>query len=436
MRILSILMAAGVAALLYFVIIQRDAFLAFVDGLNAPAEAAEAPVAQAETARAETPKAVSDTQTREKLIKVVARRSVAREINSAVILRGQTEAARQVDVRAETASTVISEPLRKGTFVAADELLCRLDPGTRQSMLAEARARLNEAEARRLEAVSRVPEAEARLTEARARVDEAMVNQNAAQRLSEDGYASETRVKNAEASVAAAKASVEAARSGLKAAQSGIQSADAAIESAAANVAAAEKELERLEIRAPFAGVLESDTAELGSFLQAGGHCATVFQLDPIKLVAFVPETEVNRVSLGALAGARMAAGGEVRGNVTFISRSADETTRTFRVEIEVPNSDLSLRDGQTAEIAIAAAGARAHLLPSSALTLDDKGTLGLRTVDDEGIVAFVPVTVVRDTPDGVWLTGLADDANIIVVGQEFVRAGVRVAPTFREATQ
>ena len=61
---------------------------------------------------------------------------------------------------------------------------------------------------------------------------------------------------------------------------------------------------------------------------------------------------------------------------------------------------------------------------------------MGLRTIDETGIVAFNPVTILRDTPEGVWLAGLPDRADVIVVGQEFVRAGVEAAPTFREADQ
>ena len=430
MRLFPVLLAIVVATGLYFVIIERDRTLEFLGVASAaePAQTDAAPSTDA-AAQAET----EDV----KLIQVVAQKSTAREVDSAVILRGQTEASREVDVRSETTSTVVSEPLRKGSFVEAGELICRLDPGTRRSTLAETRARLAEAQARRAEADSRIPEADARLTEAIARLAEAEVNQNAAQSLSEDGFASETRVKNADAAVAAAEAAVEAAKAGLAATTSGIQSADATIESAAASVAAAERELEKLEIRAPFAGILESDTAELGSLLQPGSLCATVIQLDPIKLVAFVPETEVNRVSTGALAGARLAAGGkEVRGTVSFLSRSADETTRTFRVEIEVPNKDLAVRDGQTAEILIAAPGEMAHLLPQSALTLDDDGRLGVRLVDDEGFVSFAPVRLMRDTADGVWLSGLAKEVNVIVIGQEYVTAGVKVAAAFREPSQ
>ena len=50
--------------------------------------------------------------------------------------------------------------------------------------------------------------------------------------------------------------------------------------------------------------------------------------------------------------------------------------------------------------------------------------------------MAFAGGTVVRDTNKGIWLTDLPDEINVIVVGQEFVTAGVQVAPTFQEQTQ
>jgi len=121
---------------------------------------------------------------------------------------------------------------------------------------------------------------------------------------------------------------------------------------------------------------------------------------------------------------------------VTFLSRAADPETRTFRVEIEVPNADLSLRDGQTAEIVIGAAGKNAHLLPQSALTLNDDGILGVRVVSQDSAALFVPVTLLRDTPSGVWLAGLPDQADVIIIGQEYVTDGVRVAASFQEVGQ
>lgn len=428
MRIFSVLAAMVVAVIVLAFTLERETTMAYLQG----DAGTEQPASENDGAAA-MPKAA----TARSLIRVVAQHSVARDIDSAVVLRGQTQAQRQVEVKAETSSTVLSEPLQKGSFVEAGQLLCKLSPGTRGAALAEAQARLSEARAGKAEAQSRVPEAQSRVAEAQARLDEALINQNAATKLSEGGFAAETRVKSADAGVASARAGLESARAGVQAAKSGLQSADAGIESAQAGVAAAQKEIERLEIHAPFAGLLESDTAELGSLMQPGALCATVIQLDPIKLVAFVPETEVGRVHVGARAGGRLAAGGDdVQGRVTFLSRAADPTTRTFRVEIEIPNPDLRLRDGQTVEILIAADGAPAHLLPLSALTLNDEGTLGLRTLTPDSVVEFQPVKMLRDTPEGVWLTGLPDTIDVIVVGQEYVTAGVAVDATFREAAE
>ncbi|MEQ6247628.1 efflux RND transporter periplasmic adaptor subunit [Sulfitobacter sp. HNIBRBA3233] len=414
MRIFPIIAAAAMAFLMYMVIIERQALLEFF-GVD-PALAAQP---EEEILAEQAPLAGAAPQ----LVKVVVARSEAQAIDSAVVLRGETAAARQVDVRAETSAVVVSEPLRKGAQIDAGQVMCRLDEGTRQAALRQAQAQLTEAQ-------SRVPEAQARVEQAKAQLEEAKINQNASSRLNADGFASTTRLAGADAAVATAEAAVSSAKSGLNAAQSGIEAAEAA-------VASAEAELERLVIKAPFSGLLESDTAELGSLLQPGALCATVIQLDPMKLVGFVPETEVNRVEVGARAGARLAAGGDrVTGKVTFLSRSADPQTRTFRVEIDVPNTDLAIRDGQTAEILIAAAGSDAHLLPQSALTLNDEGTLGVRTIDEANIVQFVPVRLMRDTPDGSWVSGLPATADVIVVGQEYVIEGVEVAPTYREVTQ
>lgn len=423
MRIFSVFAALLVAGLLALFILDRPRLLAMFGGGG-----------EAETTAGaeETPAALEEDAA--PLVKVVVLRSVARQVDTAVTLRGQTEAARTVDVRAETSATVVSEPLRKGARVEAGQEMCRLDEGTRGTALAQARAQLDEARAR-------VPESQARLAQSLAQLEEARINLNASSKLSDSGFASTTRVASTEAALATAEASVESARAGLQGAQSGIQTAQAA-------VATAQKEIERLTIRAPFGGMLESDTAELGSLLQSGSLCATIIQLDPIKLVAFVPETEVARVALGAPATAHLARGSgaltgnsrssgkEVQGRVTFLSNSADETTRTFRVEIEVPNRESRIRDGQTAEIQISAEGATAHLLPQSALTLNDEGTLGVRTITPDAIVEFHPVSLMRDTPEGVWLTGLDQTAEVIVLGQEFVIAGVKVAPTYQELSQ
>lgn len=418
MRLIPFITAIIVAVAMYGLVLERDRLLAFARSTPDTAQAEENETAPSE----DTGDVVVADAAQPAAIGVVVLQSTAQTVDSAVVLRGQTKANRQVNVQAETSAIVISEPMRKGASVTKGDVLCKLDPGTRQASLAEARARLNEAQ-------SRVPEAQAKLAEAEAKLAEAKVNYNAANKLIEGGYATETRLKSTEASVRAAEASVASATSGLDATQSGI-------EAAAAAVALAEREIDRLTITAPFDGLLESDAAELGSLLQPGALCATVIQLNPIKLVGYVPETEVNRVELGAMAGARLASGRQVQGQVVFVSRSADPLTRTFEVEILVENTNRSIRDGQTAEILVRAQGAKAHFVPQSSLTLNNEGVLGVRIVDLSDTVRFQPVKVLRDQTDGIWILGPEDVADIIVVGQEFVTEGVRVTPTYQEAAQ
>ncbi|WP_424942862.1 efflux RND transporter periplasmic adaptor subunit [Aliiroseovarius crassostreae] len=414
MRLFSILAAVAVVFGLYMAIFQRDALLSAV-GAGPSASSKEAAETRAQDPNPDAaPSSPSDDR-----VSVVALKSIAREIESAVVVRGRTEASRRVVVRAETSGQVVSDRLNKGSLVSTGDVLCRLDPGTRAASLAEAKARLEEARARE-------PEAEARVIEAQARLDEAMINLNAADKLSQGGFASDTRVANA-------RASVESARASVVAAQSGASSSSASIQSAEAAVAAAEREMERTVITAPFEGILETDTAELGSLLQPGADCAAIIQLNPIRLVGFLPELEVEFVSLGTPAKARLTTGETIEGLVSYIADSSDPNTRTFRVEIEADNSEQKLREGRTTEIAIASAGRKAHLLPQSALTLDDQGALGVRIVTEDTRAGFVPVEMVRDSRDGVWVTGLDDTATVIVIGHHYVTDGVLLDVTLRE---
>ncbi|MCR8726329.1 efflux RND transporter periplasmic adaptor subunit [Frigidibacter sp. ROC022] len=454
MRLFPILTAALVGAALYALVMERD-WLLQLAGRDPAAEAAADPEPEPELAPPAEQEAAA-----QRPVKVVSLLSRAQEVPNAVLVRGRTEAARQVEVRAETSGLVISEPTPRGARVSEGDLLCRLDPGTREQALAEAEARLAEARAHRpetqariaaaeaalSEAQARIPEAEARLAEAEARLAEAELAYRQAESLKDQGFASDNQLNSAQSALQSARAGASAAKANVTSVSAGVRSAEAAIEqaraavqateagilAAEAGVGAARREIEKLEIRAPFSGLLETDSAERGSLLQPGGLCATVVQLDRILLVGFISETEIAKVREGARAGARLADGREVAGQVSFLSRAADEATRTFRVEVTVDNPDLSIRDGQTVEILIESDPARAHLLPASALTLDDDGRLGVRLVAD-GLARFHPVSVVRDSQDGMLITGLPDEAEVIVVGQDYVTDGVAVEATRTE---
>lgn len=286
----------------------------------------------------------------------------------ALTLTATTAASRRVVVSAQTAGLVVSETRRKGAEVAQGDLLCRIEAADRPARLAEAQARLAEADA-------------------------------------------------------AAKASAALASKGFSAELK--RAADrAALEAARAAAAAAKLDLARVEMRAPFAGRLESDAAETGALLNVGDPCAELIALDPIRFVAFPSETEIARVREEAAATAILLDGREVAARITFVARAADPATRTFRVEASAPNGGASpIRDGVTAALRLPGAEVPAHRLPRSALMLDEDQRLGVMLAED-GRARFQRVEILSDGAEAIWVSGPPQEAQVVTTGQYLLTDG------------
>lgn len=289
----------------------------------------------------------------------------------AVVMRGRTEAARAVVVRAETAGVVASTPAREGAFVARGQVLCRLAVDARQATLDQARANLKSRQLQR----------------------------QASAKLAEKGYRSETQVLQDQANLDAAAAAVQQA----------------------------EVALDQINIRAPFAGVFDRRDAEVGTYLAPGQACGTVIELNPLLIVGNVSETETAAVRLGAPAAAQLVSGEMLGGRVSYIARDADPQTRTYRVEITAANPRMAARSGLSAEVRLSTGAGPAHLVPETALVLDAAGRQGVRHVLPDNRVAFTPVTVIDEDPQGVWVSGLRGPVRLITVGQSYVSEGQKV---------
>ena len=187
------------------------------------------------------------------------------------------------------------------------------------------------------------------------------------------------------------------------------------------------------KIVAPFSGYLETLRVEEGDFLNTGAVCAALIDPDPMLVVADIAEKDISQVQLGSEATAKLISGRYITGEVTFIASSADKNTRTFRVEISVDNKDRSIRDGVSAEIFIKGTEEPAHKISPAILSLNDQGKLGVRTVTDNNRVEFKEINILEDTSSGMWVSGLAEEARIITLGQEYVFQGqtVNVKETF-----
>lgn len=313
---------------------------------------------------------------------VVVRRINAEPRPAILGLRGRTEAFRDVLVRAETGGRVVEAPAIEGSLVSEGDILCRLDVDARAAALNQAEADLR---ARQLE-------------------------YDAAVELSNRGHRSANQV-----------ASLEAGR-----------------DAAAAQLQAAREEMANIYVRAPFNGFFDGRLAEIGDYLGPGDPCGALVQLDPILITAEVAERDVAGLEPGMPAGAQLVTGQQIEGQVRFVERRADMATRTFRVEIEAPNPDGIYRSGVTADIRIPLRNEPAHRIPASILALNADGELGVRIVEGEETVRFLPIRFLSDDGEQVWVAGLPDPANVIVLGQDFVADGtlVRVRNESEGATE
>lgn len=181
---------------------------------------------------------------------------------------------------------------------------------------------------------------------------------------------------------------------------------------------------DRLSLVAPFSGTVDAVNVEQGEWVQQGTPIATLISLDPIIVKAEVAERDVAHVSVGAKALVRLVSGVELEGTVKHLARKASDKTRTFALEVDLPNPDGVIPSGMTAELRLTAATQPALTVPRSVLTLNEAGQIGLRVVQDGDIAAFLPVDLIDDTEAGFVVTGVPQGTRVIVAGQDLVRNG------------
>ncbi len=309
----------------------------------------------------------------EKLFKVRVKNFTAIPRVAIVTANGVTAASKRVDARARTNGTIMETLFRQGQSVKAGDILCKLDMANREAELLQAKAALASAQ-RDFEAT---------------------------QKLAKNSYATEAKLWSDKARLDAAQA-------------------------AATNIVI---NTGYLDIKAPVDGVLIEKPAEAGSLLAVGGLCATLSKLDPLLVAVQISEAYVPYVVEGMTAKAKLATGEEVDGKVTFISKTADLATRTFKVELEIANPGERMREGVTTQLSVGLPPQLAQKLPGSVLILNDAGKFGVRVLNADNTTQFTPVEVIAQDIDGMWVTGLANSVNIVTLGQDYVRDGEKIEP-------
>ena len=185
-------------------------------------------------------------------------------------------------------------------------------------------------------------------------------------------------------------------------------------------------EVNRTQVKAPFSGFIEQ-IVKPGNFLERGQVCATIIQLNPISFIAGVPEYDINKVQVGQKVSLELVTGQKINGKLTFVSKSASSDTRTFIVESQIENPQGLVKDGLTANMTIEIDKVKAHKISPSILLLNDGGKLGIRIVINSKIAKFIEITILEDSEEGLWVTDIPEDVEIIIQGQGFVEDGQEV---------
>lgn len=303
---------------------------------------------------------------------VRVRTQSAEKVMRTIIVNGKTAPARTVELAAETDGRVEYIGAARGASLQRGAVIARLDKRDRDARLAQAEATVKQRE----------------------------VEYEGRARLKSASYVSEAQLQEAVALLQAARAELTRAR----------------------------LDLDYMTIDAPFDGALLSRVVEVGDFVKRGDPIAIYVDNLTIIVSANLSEFDARFVDVGDNAQATLATGETVRGRIRYVAPVADEATRTFTVELEVDNADGELRVGGTAELRIPAEEVFAHRIAPSLLTLDNAGNVGVKIINDAGLVEFVVADIVMSSNDSVWLAGLPQTATIITVGQGYVTDGSVVA--------
>ena len=354
------------------------------------------------------------------------------KVRRSVRASGVTQPKAIITLSAEIGGTARKVPAVEGRQVEAGDILVVIDTSTLPARIEAARAEIAAATTALDSATAQSrgtyneqrAAAEANLEVARQRLE-------IAQKLATQNFSAPVELAQLKANYENARmtlAQIDLARN-LRS-EVDIAQNRARLATAKSNLAVLRDQLAKSTIKAPAAGWLETMHLEQGEQIAAGAPAATILDMDELKIVVAVPQTNISEVELGDPVNVNISGAGMRKGAVTKIASISSTTTRTFDVEVTVPNPGRELRAGMTVEANIDVGFQPAFGMSPAHLSVAGDGSLTAK-IDDGGTVRVVPVELVRSGVEQVFVSGLADGATLLTFGQAFVNAGdpVRVSP-------
>ncbi|TDO96802.1 efflux RND transporter periplasmic adaptor subunit [Marinomonas balearica] len=202
--------------------------------------------------------------------------------------------------------------------------------------------------------------------------------------------------------------------------------------SARATLKSLQVELENAVISAPFSGIVNNINIEKGQYVSVGTQVLDLVSIDPVTVKVNLPQAHLSKVNVGTTADVALPNGVNATGQVQYISRVANTSTRTLPVEIEISNKNNDIPSGISADVNFILNEQKAHSFSPALISLNDAGNTSIKTITPNNIVQIEQVEIVREERDKVWVIGLPTTVNIITVGQGYVSVGDQVDVHFQ----
>jgi multidrug efflux system membrane fusion protein len=294
----------------------------------------------------------------------------AKTVEQNLVAQGQLLPWRRVSLKAEVAGRVMDIHKNQGDKVLAGETVLTLSDEGRSASLKQAKAKL---ESSRLELKS-------------------------AKTLKSSKFVSETELSRVKADLAEAEANLEAARLAFDYGQP----------------------------KAPFKGIVDRRHVEVGAQVAPGSSLFDIVQVDKLRLTAYIPQQKVGELSEGQTVNLSLLNGERLVGVLSFISAAADESTRSYYIEVTVVNPELKRIAGASATIKIPLESKVSHSISPALLSLDKNGKPGVFIVNDDNVVEYYSVDILS-VSDNAIVSGLPNTVRLITIGSGFVKVGQTV---------
>ena len=342
-------------------------------------------------------------------------------IDQSIELQGQTIHNKKIDVKSETSGNISEINFSRGDKVNKNLSLVLISMDDRKEKLLSAQKDL---ERLSKELILNEKNRDNLLRQNIEKIKLYEIEYASAKQLIDKGLSSKSKLSLASFNLANAEADREDIKIKFESTLANLEAQITNVKSLLKNI---KLDIAKTNILAPFDGIISEKMVEETEFISVGTPLFTIIDLDPIKIEGYLSEFDVNKVSVGTNAIIEDSNGIKKNGTITFISPSAEISTRTFEITIEANNKDLTYKSGITTKIIIKGSELKAHKIPPSILTLLDDGTVGVKAVNKENNVVFYPTKTIKDTIDGMWVSGLPESVNLIISGQEYISIGEKI---------